>query len=83
MPTLQLRGLPVDLVGRIRRYARTQDLGVTAGVVRLLTIALDHLDARVAAGQAAHRDTTPEQRSAAARHAVTARWERHRSASEG
>lgn len=73
MPSLMLRGLDAALVARIRAYASSQGLGTAAGAIRLLTIALDHLEARQRGGQASSARLTPEQRSARAKHAAAVR----------
>ena len=78
MPTLMLRGLPAHLAARLKVYADTYGLGRGAAAMQLLAIALDHLEARKASGQAAQAKRTPEERSEAARRAVTARWARAR-----
>lgn len=62
MPSLMLRGLDAALVARIRAYATAQGLGYAAGAIRLLTIALDHLDARQRGAASRWEGTTPEQR---------------------
>lgn len=83
MPSLMLRlALPAALVGRVRAYATDQGLGTAAGAVRLLTIALDHLDARQRGGQVGSARLTPEQRSARARHAVAVREARRQNVVE-
>lgn len=64
MPTLMARGLSPELATRVRRYARLHPHRSTSeSIGALLTIALDHLDARAAGGRAVHAGTTPEQRS--------------------
>jgi plasmid stability protein len=72
MPSLMLRGLPADLVARIRAYAQAHHLAVPDAAARLLASALDHLDARQRGGVGRWAGTTPAQRrtmTAAARQA--------------
>lgn len=81
MPSLMLRALPADLVARVKAYARAKELPLPAAAAQLLTIALDHLDARSAGAVAVNQQRTPEERSAAASKAVQARWEKAKSSS--
>lgn len=72
--SLMLRALPSELVGRITAYARTHELPLPRAAAQLLTIALDHLDARAAGGRASHDGRSAEERSESGRHAARARW---------
>ena len=75
MPTtLMLRRLPPELLARVRVYARAHDLRTPEAAVRLITAGLDHLAARSAGGVALHAGRSAEERSAAGRRAVQARW---------
>lgn len=67
MPSIMLRDLPTDLVGRLRAYAHERDLRLPAAARELLTAALDARDARRRGAQARWQGTTPEDR-----HAMTA-----------
>lgn len=79
MPTIFARGVSPELATRVRQYARAHpDRSTSDSIAALLQIALDHLDARAAGGRASHASRTPEERTEAARHAVTARWARTR-----
>jgi len=78
MPSLMLRGVPADLVARLRAYARSHNRSLPSAAIDLLTIALDHLDARAAGGRRSHAQLTPAERSARARALVQARWAKRR-----
>lgn len=73
MPTLMLRGVSSDLARRVKAYAATREIGISAAAAHLLTVALDHLDARSRGASVLHASRTPEERSAAAKLAVEAR----------
>lgn len=64
MPSLMLRGLPLDLVARLRVYAREQGVRLPEAAARMLAAGLDGRDARKRGAAARWRDTTPEQRAA-------------------
>lgn len=74
MPSLMLRGLPSDLVGRVRAYATAHGCSTPVAAARLLTIALDHLDARQRGARGRWAGTTPEQRQAMTAAARAARY---------
>lgn len=76
MPTIMLRGLPADLVARLRTYAQQHALSLPEAASRLLVIALDHLAARAAGAAAVNATRTPEERQESAQHAARARWNR-------
>jgi len=76
MPTLHLTGLTPDLVSRVRAYARARDLSTAAGAAHLLSVGLQSVAARTAGATALNASRTPEERSAAARKAVLARYGR-------
>lgn len=78
MPTLMLRGLDAETSARVKSYARTHDLSVSAAAAQLLTIALDHLEARKVAGEARWTGLRKAERSEVARRAAQARWDRER-----
>ncbi len=74
MPTLLARGCAPELAARVKNYARDQELSVSDAVAALLTIALDHQEARSSGGSARWQGTTTADRSQAAIAAVQARW---------
>ena len=76
MPTLRLMHVPPALMTRVRRYARAVGLEISAAGAQLLTIALDHREARARGGRAGSQAMTAEQRRARAQHAARARWAR-------
>jgi hypothetical protein len=76
MPTLMGRGLPNDLVRRVREYARHAQITTSEAIGKLLQIALDNLDARAAGGKARMQGLSPEERSDQARSAAQARWDK-------
>lgn len=78
MPTLMARGCDPALVSRVRQYARTRGGSTSDTIAHLLTVALDHLDARAAGGKLVQQGKTPEQRQDAARYAARARWQAFR-----
>ncbi|OFW05632.1 MAG: hypothetical protein A3H96_11265 [Acidobacteria bacterium RIFCSPLOWO2_02_FULL_67_36] len=63
---------------RLASYAAARQLSLTAARAELVTIALDHLDARRRGAAASLRGTTKAERSAKARVAGQARWARAR-----
>lgn len=68
------RGLSLELVTRVRQYARTRpDLSTSQAIGDLLDYALRGKEARAAGGRARMASLTPEARSALASHAVTVR----------
>jgi hypothetical protein len=74
MPSLMLRGLPADLVARVKSYAHALGLSLPAAAARLLVDGLGRHEARQAAGRATAESRTPEERTAHARAAAEARW---------
>ena len=76
MPTLRLMHVPSALMTRVRRYARAVGLEISAAGAQLLTIALDHQEARARGGRAVSQAMTAEQRRARAQRAARARWAR-------
>jgi hypothetical protein len=78
VPTIMLRHIPPDLMARLAAYASAKGLGKRDAALQLLTVALDHLAHRAAGAAVVNHGRTPEERSAAARVAVTARWARQR-----
>ena len=79
MPTLLARGCSPELATRVRAYARLHpERSTSESIAALLDIALLHLAARVAAGQATHAHRTPEERRQAASHLARTRWDRPR-----
>jgi len=76
MPTLRLIDISPRLMTRVRRYARSTGLAVSAAGAQLLTIALDHQAARARGGRARGAAMTAEARRANASHAARARWAR-------
>ena len=76
MPTLMLRDLPAALRDRLRAYARRQELSTTDAAVALIDYGLDMHAARAAGAAAVNGRRTPEERSAAARHAALSRHRR-------
>lgn len=74
MPTIMLRGLPADLVARLRAYAQQHNVPLPEAALRLLVIALDHLAARASGAAAVNATRTPEERQESAQHAARARW---------
>lgn len=73
MPTLMLRGLSSETMACIKAYARREQTQTSVAAAQLLTIALDHLDAR-SAGAATTNAKPKRERSESARHAAQARW---------
>lgn len=73
-----LRGLPADLVARLRAYATARGLTERQAAARILQEHLAQLEQRAAGAETVNARLTPEERSAAARRAVTARWARER-----
>lgn len=73
MATLALRGLPADLMARIKAYASARSLSPRDAALALLTRGLDDIDARRAGGLARQAGLSPEERSALGTHAVSAR----------
>lgn len=74
MPTLVARGLPPELVRRVKDYAKAHDIGITVAIQRLLEYAFAAMDARKTAGQARIAQLSPEERSALASKATNTRW---------
>lgn len=72
MPTIMLRGLPADLVARLRAYAERKGLGQHEAAVTLLDAGLRAHERAVTAGQIRGSAVTSED----AREAARARWER-------
>lgn len=59
---------------RLHAYAAEQGLSLSEARARLLTIALDHLDARRRGGHGRHQRMTTAERSASAARAARIRW---------
>lgn len=59
---------------RLLTYAARHGLSIAEAVAALVTRALDDLDARAKGARRTNRSRTKAERSAAARHAVLARW---------
>lgn len=76
MATLMARHGSPELVARVRTYARARALSTSQAIGDLLTIALDHLDARSAGGHAVHRSRSEAERSLTGRRLAMARWKR-------
>lgn len=74
MPTIMLRGLPGELVGRIKAFGVRRGLKLPEAVVVLVEKGLDSDQARSAGGQARAANLSPEARSEQARTAANARW---------
>lgn len=74
MPTIVLRDVAARLKARLVEFARARGLSVSAAATTLLTDRLDDLEARAERARSLHAGRTPEERSAAGRHAVQARW---------
>lgn len=74
MPTIMLRGLPGELVGRIKAFGQRKGLKLPEAVVALVEKGLDSDDARSAGGKARAANLSPEARTEQARLAVQARW---------
>lgn len=66
---------------RLAVYATMRQLSPTRARAELVTIALNHLEARRRGGQVS-QDITQTERSRRGRAAVTARWDRARAAKE-
>ena len=66
------------MASRVAAYATRHDQDVTDAVEALLVIALARIGASSAGGHQRWKGVSPEARSDAARHAVTARWEQYR-----
>lgn len=73
MPTLMLRGVPGDLLARLRAYARQREISTLEAATDLLTRGLDGYAAR-SASAASLNDRPAAERSEAGRKAVQARW---------
>ena len=71
------------MASRVAAYATLHGQDVTDAVEALLIIALARIGASSAGGQKRWKGVSPEARSDAARHAVTARWEQYRLSREG
>lgn len=71
---MRLREFPEALQPRLRSYLKTHHLDLRDGVVRLVTLALDTLDARSSGGKTVHTRRTPEERAAYARRIIAVRW---------
>lgn len=63
-----------DTDARLQAYADEQQLTLEEARARLITIALDHLDARRRGGERRRKGMSKTERSDAARKAVQARW---------
>jgi len=73
MPSVTFRHLPESLTKRLRAYREAHGLDTSAAGVRLLTFALDTLDARKAGARAINA-APPATRTARAKKAIAARW---------
>lgn len=81
MPSLMLRGLPADLLRRLRAYADRKGLGQREAAIAWLEAgerALDDREARAARLRARHEASTPAERAAGARHAALVRHQGRR-----
>ncbi len=67
------------MASHVAGYAAKHDQDMADAVDTLLGIALARLSASSAGGRKRWAGISPEARSVAARHAVTVRWEQHRS----
>lgn len=78
MPSLLLRGLDAATIAQVRALARAAGVRTPDMATTLLTEALTTRQQRAKGAALTNAALTPEQRSARARAAVTARWARHR-----
>lgn len=76
MPSQMLRAEHLDhaTYTRVRAFARAKGLSTSAAFVTLATVALDHLEARTAGGNARSASLTGTERSDIARQAAQTRW---------
>lgn len=72
MPTLQLRGVPADLMSRLTAYASRVGLGRAGAAVLLLNAALSTNDQRRAAGRARAAQPSAHAARVAGAHAANA-----------
>lgn len=68
-----IRRIDPETMARVKAYARREQTQTSIAAAQLLTIALDHLDAR-SAGAATTNAKPKRERSESARHAAQARW---------
>lgn len=74
MPSLMLRGLPADLVARLRALARGRAVSLSDVAAEMLTLGLQMTAGRAAGAEAVNAAMTPEERSERARRGAAARW---------
>lgn len=76
MPTIMLRGLPGELVARIKAFADHRGLKLPDAVVALVEAGLRFHAQSSAGGQARAANLSPEARQEQARVAAEARWKK-------